>query len=203
MTIYYGDVVKDIHAYGFVLEDDKRRDDTFIPLTEEQHMALLDEQSEGKEIVCYDGKVFTTNEIGKYYIDNNGKWQINLNYEQEQIKLRTKEFYNTFLATSKGNYKLQPKGYANAQQSIDTINGIVNAVGGLTQQIAQMVIFYPTPDFTKEEECTEAWLVAHQYNAEPMTKEEWADFYIEFSTLYAKNQYKSEVQDDNTTDTAE
>lgn len=75
MTIYYGDVVKDIHAYGFVLEDDKRRDDTFIPLTEEQHMTLLDEQSEGKEIVCYEGKVFTTDEKGRYYVDDNGVWQ--------------------------------------------------------------------------------------------------------------------------------
>ena len=102
----------------------------------------------------------------------------------------SEEFYDKFLATSKGNYRLQPKGYANAQQSVDTINGMVNALDGLTQQIAQMVIFYPTPDFTKEEECTEAWLVAHQYNAEPMTKEEWTEFYIEFSSLYAMNQYK-------------
>ena len=111
-------------------------------------------------------------------------------YKKKQAKIRQEEFYNKFLATSKGNYRLQPKGYANAQQSVDTINGMVNAVGRLTQQIAQMVIFYPTPDFTKEEECTEAWLVEHQYNAEPMTKEEWTDFYIEFSSLYAMNQYK-------------
>ena len=58
------------------------------------------------------------------------------------------------------------------------------------EEIAQMVIFYPTPDFTKEEQCTEEWLISHQYNAEPMTKEEWTDFYIEFSSLYAMNQYK-------------
>ena len=110
--------------------------------------------------------------------------------EKELADIREKLFYDKFLSTSKGNYRLQPKGYANAQQSVDTINGMVNALNGLTQQIAQMVIFYPTPDFTKEEECTEAWLIAHQYNAEPMTKEEWTDFYIEFSSLYAMNQYK-------------
>lgn len=75
MTIYYGDVVKETHSYGFVLEDDNRRDDTFIPLTEEEHMALLDEQSEGHEIVCYDGKVFTTTEHGRYYVDDDGVWQ--------------------------------------------------------------------------------------------------------------------------------
>ena len=126
---------------------------------------------------------------GKYIVVN-GELVLNPNYEKELIEIRQEEFYNKFLATSKGNYRLQPKGYANAQQSVDTINGMVNALNGLTQQIAQMVIFYPTPDFTKEEECTEAWLIAHQYNAEPMTKEEWTDFYIEFSSLYAMNQYK-------------
>jgi hypothetical protein len=110
--------------------------------------------------------------------------------EEEKSLQRKKDFESKFLSTSKGNYRLQPKGYSNAQQSVDTINGMVNALGGLTQQIAQMVIFYPTPDFTKEEECTEEWLIAHQYNAEPMTKEEWTDFYIEFSSLYAMNQYK-------------
>ena len=110
--------------------------------------------------------------------------------EKELADIREKLFYDKFLSTSKGNYRLQPKGYANAQQSVDTINSMVNALNGLTQQIAQMIIFYPTPDFTKEEECTEEWLIAHQYNAEPMTKEEWTEFYIEFSTLYAMNQYK-------------
>ena len=127
-------------------------------------------------------------ETSKKIIEKDGSFY----FEDDEalVSIRQKEFYNTFLATSKGNYRLQPKGYANAQQSVDTINGMVNALNGLTQQIAQMVIFYPTPDFTKEEECTEAWLIAHQYNAEPMTKEEWIDFYIEFSSLYAKNQYK-------------
>ena len=110
--------------------------------------------------------------------------------EEEQAQARAKEFYNTFLATSKGNYRLQPKGYANAQQSIDTINNMVNALGSLTNQISEMILFYETPDFTDETQCTEEWLIAHQYKAEPMTKEEWTKFYIEFSTLYAQNQYK-------------
>lgn len=99
-------------------------------------------------------------------------------------------FENKFLATSKGNYRLQPKGYANAQQSVDTINNMVNALNGLPENVANMILFYPTPDFSKEEQCTEEWLVAHQYTAQPMTKEEWTTYYIEFSTLYAQNQYK-------------
>ena len=131
----------------------------------------LDIKETNKNIIDY---------LGTFYFED----------DEALVSIRKEEFYNKFLATSKGNYRLQPKGYANAQQSVDTINGMVNALDGLTQQIAQMVIFYPMPDFTKEEECTEAWLIAHQYNAEPMTKEEWTEFYIEFSTLYAINQYK-------------
>lgn len=113
--------------------------------------------------------------------------------EEEETTQRQEKFENQFILTSLGNYRLQPKGYANAQQSVDTINGMVEALGSLTEQIAEMVIFYPTPDFTKEEECTEEWLIAHQYNAEPMTQQQWIDFYIEFTTLYAQKQYKAEL----------
>ena len=139
------------------------------------------------ELYSLDCSVYTEDE---YVLDGDEYVLNDAEYQKKQAKIRQEEFYNKFLATSKGNYRLQPKGYANAQQSVDTINGMVNALNGLTQQIAQMVIFYPTPDFTKEEECTEEWLISHQYNAEPMTKEEWTDFYIEFSSLYAMNQYK-------------
>ncbi len=124
------------------------------------------------------------------YIWDGADVVINPDYEQIKKNERKAEFENKFLATSKGNYRLQPKGYSNAQQSIDTINGMVNALGALTDRIAQMVIFYPTPDFSKVEECTEEWLIAHQYNIEPMTKEQWTVFYMEFAELYALNQYK-------------
>ena len=66
------------------------------------------------------------------------------------------------------------------------------AFGGLTEQVAQMVIFYQTPDFTKPEECTEEWLVAHQYNPEPMTREQWFQYYVEFTQKYAAAQYKKQ-----------
>ena len=110
----------------------------------------------------------------------------------EVAEEREREFYKKFLATSLGNYRLQPKGYANAQQSIDTINNVVMLMGGLNETIAQMVIFYATPDFTKEEECTEEWLVQHQSHPEPMTIQQWGQFYVEFCTLYANTIYKAE-----------
>ena len=122
---------------------------------------------------------------GDEYVPKDQEW------EDKQTAKRQEDFENNFLATSLGNYRLQPKGYANAQQSIDTVNNIVMAMGGLNETIAQMVIFYDTPDFTKEEECTEEWLVQHQSHPEPMTTQEWVQFYIEFTTLYAQQQYKA------------
>lgn len=114
--------------------------------------------------------------------------------EEEIIEQRKANFEQNFLATPLGNYRLQPKGYANAQQSIDTINNIVNAFGGLNEQVASMVIFYPTPDFTKEEECTEEWLIAHQTKHEPCTIAEFMQFYIDFQTRWATEQYQNDVQ---------
>lgn len=115
-------------------------------------------------------------------------------FAQRLYEMNKEDFEGKFLSTSKGNYRLEPKGYANAQQSIDTINNMVNALGGLTQEIASMIIFYPTPDFSKEEQCTEEWLVANQYHAEPMTKEQWVNYYVEFTTLYAQKMYQQAIK---------
>lgn len=115
----------------------------------------------------------------------------NQNYDEEQAKEREEKFYTQFIKTSLGNYRLEPKGYANAQQAMDVTNTMATALGGLTEQLTNLVIFYETPDFTKEEECTEEWLVAHQIKPDVMTLEEWQKFYIEFCQLYAMNQYKT------------
>lgn len=125
------------------------------------------------------------------YIIVGGELVKNPNYDQEQVVKRKENFESQFLLTSKGNYRLYPKGYANAQQSIDTVNNIVTAKGGLTELIANRVIFYDTPDFTKPEECTEEWLIEHQHHPEPMTLQEWKSFYIEFSDRYAQKQYET------------
>ena len=129
-------------------------------------------------------------ETPEKFVYKDGEIVENLNYEEEQAEKRKQTFYTHFIKTSLGNYRLEPKGYANAQQSIDTINNMVNALGSLTNQISEMILFYETPDFTDETQCTEEWLIANQYKAPVMTKEEWTKFYIEFSTLYAQKQYK-------------
>lgn len=124
--------------------------------------------------------------------------------DEEKANARKQEFYTQFIQTSLGNYRLQPKGYANAQQAMDVTNTMATALGGLTEQLTSLVIFYETPNFTKEEECAEEWLVAHQKNPKPMTLEEWQKFYLEFCQLYAMQQYKTTVNggnNENTTDT--
>ena len=124
--------------------------------------------------------------------------------DKEKANARKQTFYTQFIQTSLGNYRLQPKGYANAQQAMDVTNTMATALGGLTEQLTSLVIFYETPDFTKEEECTEEWLVAHQIKPNVMTLVEWQKFYLEFCQLYATQQYKTTVNggnNENTTDT--
>lgn len=147
-------------------------------------------------------KYDTIEETDKDYVLYNGRYvPLNETYLQKITKERQEQFYTQFIQTSLGNYRLQPKGYANAQQAMDVTNTMAMALGGLTEQLVPLVIFYETPDFTKAEECTEEWLVAHQKNPSVMTLEEWQKFYFEFCQLYAMQQYKSEVVNENTTDT--
>ena len=82
-----------------------------------------------------------------------------------------------------------PKGYANAQQSIDTVNNIVMAMQGLTEDIANMIIFYDTPDFTKEEECTEEWLIEHQFSHEQLSEADFMKLYITFISSWNNTQH--------------
>lgn len=122
---------------------------------------------------------------------------MNEEYYARETQRRQTFFESQFLATSLGNYRLQPKGYANAQQSIDTVNALVLYSQGLTAEIASQVIFYDTPDFTKPEQCTEAWLIQHQHHPNPMTLQEWGTFYVEFSRAYALKQYKDQMEAQN------
>ena len=145
-------------------------------------------------------------DVQQSYIDN--AWYLAekcpMKSDEEKANARKQTFYTQFIQTSLGNYRLQPKGYANAQQAMDVTNTMATALGGLTEQLTNLVIFYKTPDFTKEEECTEEWLVAHQIKPNVMTLVEWQKFYLEFCQLYAMQQYKTTVNggnNENTTDT--
>ena len=71
MNFYYGLVDLEHNGWGFIEEDDPRVRPDMIFLTFEQWQRLLNEQSQGKEIVCWDGKVFTS-EQGRYWVDAEG-----------------------------------------------------------------------------------------------------------------------------------
>ncbi len=74
------------NSYGFVENTDPRYDEnTFIKVTPEEHQQLFEEQSEGKQIVCYEGKVFTA-EPDRYYLDDNGEYVKRTDEELEQFK---------------------------------------------------------------------------------------------------------------------
>lgn len=126
-----------------------------------------------------------------YYIYSDGKIIVNPDYEEVKANERKAEFESKFIQTAWGWYRKQPKGYANAPQSVDIIFNIVNASQGFTQQVADMMIFYQQPDYDDAEQCTEEWLVEHQYKHEPCTLQEFMQFYIAFQTAWANDQYKS------------
>jgi hypothetical protein len=126
------------------------------------------------------------------YIYQDGEIIPNPDYEEIKANERKAEFESKFIQTIWGWYRKQPKGYANAPQSIDIIFNIVNASGSFTEQVANMMLFYQQPDYDNAEECTEEWLVAHQYKHEPCSIQEFMQFYIAFQTAWANDQYKSE-----------
>lgn len=165
MTTYYIQDNNKIIGY----DTDKERLETTIKISKYKNAEILE-----TEDLIIDGKIITQEQ-----------------YEQEQAQEREQTFYTQFIKTSLGNYRLEPKGYANAQQSIDVVNNNVNTLRSLTEELAKWIIFYETPDFSKAEECTEEWLVAHQKNPSVMTLEEWQKFYFEFCQLYAMQQYKT------------
>lgn len=117
------------------------------------------------------------------------RFQIKEQY-QPTDKDRQNNFESTFIQTSWGWYRKQPKGYANAPQSVDIIDRLVTKFNGFTETIDDMMLFYEKPDFSKPSQCTENWLVAHQYHHGACTKEEFDAFYLDFQTCWAREQYK-------------
>lgn len=98
---YYGLVDIENLSYGFVEEDDSRRTDKFIEITEEYHQQLLDEQSENLEIVSDNKTVFTA-KPNLYYVNDLGIWErkTDEDYEQEQ-ELKERERVNKLTCTKR------------------------------------------------------------------------------------------------------
>ena len=91
MNFYYGLVDQATNAWGFVEETDPRVHQDMIFLTCDEWKQLLREQSQGRQIVQWEGEVFTA-EPGRYYVDAEG-WH----------KKTDEEFNNEKAAESRQN----------------------------------------------------------------------------------------------------
>ena len=96
---YYGLVDTENNSFGFLEASDVRVTSDMIPVSRELWNQLLDEQSEGKEIVFYNGEVFTA-EPGRYYVDASGVWQKKSDQEfvNEQLQLQNERRKNEILS---------------------------------------------------------------------------------------------------------
>lgn len=84
---YYGLVDIENLEYGFVDEDDVRKNDSFIEITDEYHEQLLEEQSQGLQIVSDNKTVFTA-EQNLYYVNSQGIWEKRNTEEYEAEKAK-------------------------------------------------------------------------------------------------------------------
>lgn len=100
---------------------------------------------------------------------------------------RQAEFLSRFFKVGNiGYYRKTPKGYQSAIESINTAFNMCVKTGGLP---ANTLIFYPEPDFTSAEQCTEEWLVAHQIKLPAMDEEAFTNLYIAFVTAWNNEEH--------------
>lgn len=109
-------------------------------------------------------------------------------WEEEQTEKRKQEFLQTFFKVEGfGYYRIQPKGY---QSAVESMNVLFNAAIAMNGIQAGLIIFYPEPDFTKPEQCTEEWLVANQIIMPAMPKEEFIQLWAVFTTAWNTKEHE-------------
>lgn len=124
----------------------------------------------------------------EYVLDGNEYVLKDATWEQEQAALREADFKAKFFNIEGfGWYRKQPKGYQSAVESMNVLFNIANVSDGIQ---AGLIIFYQEPDFTKPEECTEEWLVAHQIVQPAMTKEAFMALYVAFMTAWNTEEHE-------------
>lgn len=87
-----------------------------------------------------------------------------------------------------GYYRRQPKGYQSAIESINTAYNISKENGGLP---ADVLIFYPQPDFEVAEQCTEQWLVANQIKLPARTHAQFMELYNLFIGTWNSQEHQA------------
>lgn len=124
----------------------------------------------------------------EYVLDGNEYVIKDEAWEEEQTEKRKQEFLQTFFKVEGfGYYRIQPKGY---QSAVESMNVLFNAAIAMNGIQAGLIIFYPEPDFTKPEQCTEEWLVANQIIMPAMTKEEFIQLWAVFTTAWNTKEHE-------------
>ena len=132
----------------------------------------------------------TEKDVKQSDIDNN--WYLTDKCPMKDVEEieteRKKAFKSQFFEIKDfGWYRKQPKGYGSAIESLNTAFNIVSITGILP---ADTLTFYTEPNFAKEEQCTEEWLVFNSYKNERMTAVEFGEFYAKFVTAWNNEEHK-------------
>lgn len=183
--MFYCKIKQDDNTYcwGFLSPYDDRLEECTVKVEVDipTHQALIS----GGQIVYFNGKLFNSD---KYKLDENYDFVLNTDYETEQENARRTTFENQFFQIPAienvfvgGWYRKTPKGYSSA---IESLNTAFNAVLTLNKLPADQLIFYTKPDYANVDECTEQWLIAHQFKNGEMTKEQFMQFYSAFVTAW-------------------
>ena len=111
--------------------------------------------------------------------------------EEEKAQEREEAFKNEFFEiTNYGWYRRKPKGYTSALESLTVAYNMVTS--GVIQELpAGTFIFYPEPDYTKPEQCTEEWLIEHHILSEAMTAQQFLPFYAQFVVAWNNEMHKA------------
>ena len=138
---YYGYIKND--NFAFLTEGDERITKDFVGITENEHQQLLADNSIGKIIVLYEGRVFSA--PNGQYIQQGNKFVLNQNYEQEQIEKRRNQFYNDFFETSLGY--IRRKVSMKTGEIKDFLTDLLPVISmAVSQQQQVNIITYREPD---------------------------------------------------------
>ena len=121
------------------------------------------------------------------YIFNGSTIEIAPDWQEKEAKKREQEFKLQFFNIANyGYFRKQPKGYTSALEAVNTALNMVGILGSLP---AGTFTFYKEPDFYKENQCTEEWLVTNSFKNDSMTTAEFGKFYADFVTAWNREEH--------------
>lgn len=107
--------------------------------------------------------------------------------EEDIIRNRIKCFKDKFFEISNvGWFRKTPKGYGSAIEALNTAFNVVLSTSILPKGV---LTFYKQPDFSKEEQCSESWLLENSFKNDEMTTIEFNAFYSSFVTAWNNEEH--------------